>query len=98
MKHMKKILFIAGLAAMGAISAAPLKVQYASELPEGCRVIAEIKVGDIAMGKPKADVLEGLKKEAEAIGADYLLADIKRVNHPKMGVYYWGWGTAGSCK
>ncbi len=98
MKKIKQMLLLTVLLPLGFLGAAPLTVQDANALPENCRVIGEIKVGDIAIGKPRADVVAGLKKEAEDLGANYLLMDIKRVNHPKQGIYYWGWGTAGLCK
>jgi len=96
---MKKWVLAALVLPFSMIAAGSLTVQDANSLPEGCRYIGDIKVGDIAMGnRARADVVAGLKKEAQDLGANYLLMDIKRVNHPKMGVYYWGWGTAGICK
>lgn len=98
---MKKNLFTM-LAAMilsgAAVSAQQLQVLESDRLPENCKLIGEVKVGDIAWGKSRTDVVAGLKKEATDLGGNYLLMDIKRVNHPKSGIYYWGWGTVGSCK
>jgi hypothetical protein len=98
MKKIKQLVLLTVLLPLGFVAAAPLTVQDVNALPENCRVIGEIKVGDIAWGKSHADVVAGLKKEAADLGANYLLMDIKRVNNPKQGVYYWGWGTAGVCK
>lgn len=81
----------------GPLFAKDLQVQHGSELPPHCRLIGEIKVGDIAMGKPRPQVESELKTEAAEMGGNYLLMDIKRVNHPKMGIYYWGWGVVGYC-
>lgn len=81
------------------LSVNALEVHSSNALPENCRHIAEIKVGDIAaFGKRSAAEVRGeLVKEANDLGGNYLLIDIKRVNHPKSGVYYWGWGTVGQC-
>lgn len=99
MKKIKTTILGLAVVSMGMLSAAPLTVQYSETLPENCKLVGEIKVGDIAWGnRSRSDVVEGLKKEAEGMGANYLLMDIKRVNNPKQGIYYWGWGTAGICK
>lgn len=78
--------------------AGTLQVQYNNSLPDGCRQIGEIQVGDSAWGRSQSEVIETLKSEATALGANYLLIDLKRVNNPKRGVYFYGWGTAGVCK
>ena len=98
---MKKTIFTlltATLLTGAAASAQQLQVLESDRLPENCKLIGEVKVGDIAWGRPRADVVSGLRKEATDLGGNYLMMDIKRVNHPKVGVYYWGWGTVGHCK
>ena len=98
---MKKtmITLFAAMSLTGAVAAGPLRqVLETDRMPENCRLIGEVKVGDIAWGKTRDDVVAGLKKEAADLGGNYLMMDIKRVNHPKSGVYYWGWGTVGHCK
>ncbi|MBS0619068.1 MAG: hypothetical protein JSR44_12825 [Spirochaetes bacterium] len=96
----KAILITLGILAATAIDAANLHVETHEQdlLPAKCQLIAEIKIGDIAWGKSRADVVAEMKKEAAELGGNYVLMDIKRVNHPKMGVYYWGWGKVGNCK
>lgn len=99
MKQMKRlILSILILPAGMVFAASSLKIQYTDSLPEGCRQLGEIQVGDSAWGRSQTEVVETLKGEAAALGANFLLIDLKRVNNPKRGVYYYGWGTAGICK
>lgn len=98
MKKTLLTLMTATILAGSALSAEQLQAVESDRLPGNCRLIGEVKVGDIAWGKARADVVEGLKKEATGLGGNYVLMDIKRVNHPKAGVYYWGWGTVGHCK
>lgn len=97
MKTIKYISMLAVLAGSTAF-AGPIKVQSATDLPASCRHIGDVKVGDIAAGKSHSEVAEGLEKAAQELGGNYVQTDIKRVNHPKMGVYYWGWGTVGICQ
>lgn len=99
MKTMKRLILTAVVIPAAMIFAAPVKLHEAGALPAGCQFVGEVKVGDIAIGyRSRSDVLEDVKKEAETLGGNYVLADVKRVNHPKQGVYYWAWGTVGTCK
>lgn len=98
---MKKINFFTMIMVLlgTTVFAGGIQVQSATELPANCRYLGDVKVGDIALGnRSKAETAEGLEKAAREMGGNYVLTDIKRVNHPKMGVYYWGWGTVGSCR
>jgi hypothetical protein len=98
MKHWKLIIMALILSPLMAISAGSFQAHEVGALPDGCRLLGEVKVGDIAIGKARPDVVAGLKKEAEDMGGNYVLMDVKRVNNPKQGIYYWGWGTVGLCK
>lgn len=98
MKRIKTLILSLLILPASMVFAGSLQVQYVNSLPDGCRQIGEIQVGDSAWGRSQADVIQALKTEATALGANYLLIDLKRVNHPKQGVYFYGWGTAGVCK
>ena len=98
MKRIKKLFLSLLVMPASMVFAGSLQIQHVNSLPEGCRQVGEIQVGDTAWGKSQSEVIETLKAEATALGANYLLVDVKRVNNPKRGVYYYGWGTAGVCK
>lgn len=98
MKRMKTLFFSLLILPASMLSAGSLQVQYVNSLPDGCRQIGEIQVGDPAWGRSQSEVIEALKSEATALGANYLMIDLKRVNNPKRGVYFYGWGTVGICK
>lgn len=98
MKRIKSIILSLLILPGSIVFAGSLQVQHVNSLPEGCRQIGEIQVGDSAWGRSQSEVIETLKSEAAALGANYLLIDVKRVNNPKRGVYFYGWGTAGVCK
>lgn len=99
MKTTTKIFLTLLVAAVTALPAAPVQLQEVGALPNGCQFVSEIKVGDVAGGyRSRTDVIEDVKKEAGARGGNFVSVDVKRVNNPKQGVYYWAWGTVGSCK
>lgn len=99
MKKLQKLIIAAVALPATMLFASPVQVHEVGALPSGCQVLGEIKVGDIAGGhRVRGDVMENARKEATTLGGNYVLVDVKRVNNPKQGVYYWGWGTVGLCK
>lgn len=99
MKNLKKTFVAMMLLPATMLFATTVKIAEAGELPTNCQTVGEVKVGDIAAGhRIRTDVIEEVKREAVTLGGNYVLVDVKRVNHPKQGVYYWGWGTVGLCK
>lgn len=82
-----------------ALFAAPVEVQHVGALPANCQAVENIKIGDTAMGfRLRADIVSEARNAAAKLGSNYVLIDVQRINNPKQGVYYWGWGTVGTCK
>lgn len=99
MKLLAKYILVLLLASGAMLYAAPLQIHEMGSLPKQCEVIGDVKVGDIAGGyRSRADVVSEMKREAQALGGNYVLIDVQRVNNPKQGIYYWAWGTVGNCK
>jgi len=78
--------------------AASVETRDANELPLNCQAIGNIQVGDSSSGLSRQDVVAELSRESANRGGNYVLMDIQRVNNPKRGVHFWGWGKVGICK
>ncbi|HMV35047.1 MAG TPA: hypothetical protein PKD60_04085, partial [Turneriella sp.] len=61
MRAIKYISMAAVLAGSMAF-AGSIKSQSATDLPANCRYVGDVKVGDIAAGKSRSEVSEGLEK------------------------------------